>query len=94
MALTVRALAAALDGGMRPRVPRLVAIQIDLNRASLAELGVLPGVGSERAAAIVLHRVRRGPFRSVEELAEVDGFGPVLLGALRPHLCATPLGPR
>jgi competence protein ComEA len=94
LALAVRAFAAALDGELRPPAPRLVAVRLDLNRARLAEFAVLPGVGTERAAAIVLHRVRRGPFRSVDELAAVDGFGPVLLAALRPHLAATSLGPR
>lgn len=50
---------------------------LDLNRATVAELALLPGIGPHRARAIVLHRVRHGRFRSIEELGEVDGLGKV-----------------
>lgn len=66
--------------------PQLQAFQVDLNRGSLAELATLPGVGPQRAAAIVLHRVRNGPFRRVEDLDGVEGIGAALVAAIRPHL--------
>jgi competence protein ComEA len=48
--------------------------RIDLNRASVAELMRLPGIGRARAEAIVAHRSKR-PFRSPAEVTEVKGIG-------------------
>ena len=56
---------------------------LDLDRARVAELQLLPGVGPELAAAIVLERVRGGPFGSVDALRRVPGIGPVLVARVR-----------
>ncbi|PYI51879.1 ComEA family DNA-binding protein [Paenibacillus flagellatus] len=48
---------------------------IDINRAGADELDGLPGIGPAKAKAIVEHRERHGPFRSVEELKNVKGIG-------------------
>lgn len=87
-AVAVRALAVGLLPEVRDRSPELRAMRIDINRAGVAELTVLPGIGRTRAEAIVLHRVRRGPFGSVEELAEVDGCGSGTADAVRPFAFA------
>ena len=50
----------------------------------------LPGIGQERARAIVLSRVRLGPFRSVNDLARVDGIGAATVDRLRLFLRAEP----
>ena len=55
---------------------------VDLNEAGAAELESLPGIGPVTAAAIVAHRQREGPFRSVESLQEVTGIGPVKLSRI------------
>lgn len=47
---------------------------------------LLPGVGRQRAEAIILHRVRWGPFRRVEDLADVPGLGPKTMLDLSEHL--------
>jgi competence ComEA-like helix-hairpin-helix protein len=57
---------------------------IDVNRASIAELAQLPGIGLALAERIVRHRLERGPFRSLDELLEVPGIGPHTLETLRP----------
>jgi competence protein ComEA len=50
---------------------------VDLNTADAATLArELQGIGESRALAIVEHRRRHGPFRSVDELALVRGIGP------------------
>ena len=50
---------------------------IDLNTADAATLARgLQGIGESRARAIVEHRRRHGPFRSVDELAWGRGIGP------------------
>jgi competence ComEA-like helix-hairpin-helix protein len=57
--------------------------QVDLNSADVASLDSLPGVGPSRARAIVRYRETNGPFRAVQELARVSGFGPAALGRLQ-----------
>jgi competence protein ComEA len=57
---------------------------IDLNRADASQLEELPGVGPSIAAAIVDHRERNGPFRSIDDLLSVRGIGPTRLEDLRP----------
>jgi competence protein ComEA len=59
------------------------AALVDLNRATSDELDALPGVGPATAAAIIDHRQRNGPFRSVDELADVRGIGEAKLAQLR-----------
>lgn len=66
--------------------PRLV----DVNRASIPELATLPGIGRERARALVLHRVRHGPFRRLADLERVDGLGPGRVAEITPHLVPLP----
>jgi competence protein ComEA len=56
---------------------------LDLNRATRAELRLLPGVGDSLAQRIVDHRQRNGSFRSVDDLRQVSGFGPKTLDRLR-----------
>jgi competence protein ComEA len=56
---------------------------LDLNSATADELDTLPGVGPATAQAIVGYRSKHGPFRSVDDLTEVQGIGPAKLEALR-----------
>lgn len=48
--------------------------KLNLNQATAEELAKLPQMGEKRAAAIVDWRLRHGPFGSVEDLLQVDGF--------------------
>ncbi len=68
--------------------PRVVAraVRVDLNRARIPELLLLPGIGPERAEQIVLERVRNGPFDSVRALERVVGIGPETVSGLRPFV--------
>lgn len=56
---------------------------LDLNRAALGDLLLLPGVGPKLAERILEERARRAGFASVEQLAEVKGVGPKKLAQLR-----------
>lgn len=49
--------------------------RLDLNRATAADLETLPGIGPSRAAAIVEHRERHGPFTAPGDLRDVPGIG-------------------
>ena len=57
---------------------------VDLNRATVAELDRLPGIGPVLAQRIVDRRASDGPFRRIEELAEVQGVSDRMVDALRP----------
>ncbi len=63
---------------------------LDLNRATKAELRLLPGLGDALAQRVVDHRERHGPFRSVGDLRKVAGIGPKTLDRLRHHLLVAP----
>ena len=56
---------------------------VDLNTATVEQLDALPGIGPATAQAIVDHRARHGPFRSVAQLLQVKGIGEAKLAALR-----------
>lgn len=91
----VRAFATGLLPPDPAAEPTLAPHLVELDRASVAELQVLPGIGPARAEAIVLARVRWGPFRSRADLEAIDGLGPTTIDALLPHaVFAAPDGGR
>ena len=51
------------------------AAVVNINTATPAELEQLPGVGARTAARIVEHRQKKGPFKKIEELMNVQGIG-------------------
>jgi competence protein ComEA len=65
-----------------PGAPGVPAAKIDLNTASVEQLEALPGVGAVTAGRIVAFRARR-PFRSVQDLLQVEGIGERRLESLR-----------
>lgn len=78
--LLIRVFAAGVGGwNAAGPVPLAQPVQVDLNRARVPELVALPGIGRQRARAIVLHRVRHGPFVRLSDLLEIDGIGPATL---------------
>ena len=56
---------------------------IDLNTAPAELLETLPGIGGERAKAIVEYRDKNGPFQSVDEITKVTGIGSGILEKIR-----------
>ena len=51
------------------------SIPLDLNRASVEDLCLVPGIGESLAREIVNYRRSKGGFRSLEELKNVTGIG-------------------
>ena len=51
------------------------SIPLDLNRVSVEDLRLIPGIGESLAREIVTYRERRKGFRSVQELKNVKGVG-------------------
>ncbi|MBD3367287.1 MAG: hypothetical protein GF405_03795 [Candidatus Eisenbacteria bacterium] len=66
-----------------------VGCMIELNAAEPELLEELPGIGPVRAREIVRLREERGGFRSVDDLIDVRGIGPVTLERVRPHVVVT-----
>ena len=58
---------------------------ININRANLAELQKLPGIGPKLSQRILDERAK-APFKSVEELRRVPGIGPKTLEKVRPYV--------
>ncbi len=56
---------------------------IDVNTADTETLELLPGIGPEKAAAIVAWREENGPFSQPEDLLEVSGIGEATLEEIR-----------
>jgi len=81
-------------GGARTRTHparvELVRARVDANRASLAELASLPGLGPRVAAAIVAGR----PWSSIDDLRDLPGVGRKRLRTLRARLLVEPDAPR
>jgi competence protein ComEA len=62
------------------------SIPLDLNRASMEDLCVIPGVGESLAREMIAYRERRKGFRSVEDLKDVRGIGEKKYETLRKFL--------
>lgn len=73
-------------GRMAGRRLLTLGLPINLNEAAAEDLEALPGVGPVLAERIIAYRRAHGPFRRIDDLQEVSGFGPQTLEQLSPHL--------
>lgn len=64
-----------------------LGIPIDLNRSSLEDLVLVPGIGEKTAEKIVEDRGLNGTFGKLEELMRVKGIKEKRLERLRRYLC-------
>jgi competence ComEA-like helix-hairpin-helix protein len=80
-----RSAVAHRDSAVQLARPLGAGEQVDLDRASAAELARLPRVGPALARTIVTWREAHGPFGGLSGLDQVPGIGPGLLAALAPH---------
>jgi comEA protein len=69
-----------------PVVPARTDTVVNLNTATVADLEKLPGIGAKVAARIIEYRQKRGPFKKVEELMNVQGIGEKSFLKLRSQL--------
>lgn len=56
---------------------------ININTASAELLETLPGVGPVTAAYIIAYREANGGFKSIDEILEVSGIGPVKFAGIK-----------
>jgi competence protein ComEA len=59
-------------------------LSIHLNTATAKDLELLPGIGEEKAAAIVAERAKRGRFQSIDDLLTVSGISKNILLQIKP----------
>jgi competence protein ComEA len=64
----------------------LAMAAVDINTATMEQLEVLKGVGPAKAKAIVEHRTKNGPFKTVDDLEAVKGFGKKTVDSLRSEI--------
>jgi competence protein ComEA len=84
--LAVQPLSAQSAQSRTDSKPAKPAAVVNLNTATSAELETLPGVGAKMAARIIEYRQKKGPFKKVEELMNVQGIGEKNFLKLRPQL--------
>jgi competence protein ComEA len=61
----------------------VAADPVNINSADKAALMQVRGVGEVRAQAIINYREKNGPFKSVDQLTEVEGIGMATIDANR-----------
>jgi competence protein ComEA len=59
---------------------------VNINTATQSELESVRGLGPSKAKAIIDYREKNGPFKSVEELDKVKGFGKSSVAKLKGEL--------
>jgi competence protein ComEA len=64
----------------------LAIAAININTAGVDELTAVKGIGPSKAKAIVAHRDKNGPFKSVDDLKAIKGFGDKSVAKLRGEL--------
>ena len=63
------------ESGIIENMENKNSVKINLNKATVAELCELPGVGESLAQRIIDYRKENGNFRNIEDLKNVSGFG-------------------
>lgn len=68
-------------------------LRLDLNRATAAELNLLPGVGPKLIQAILQRREALGGFQRLDQLMSIPGIKEGKLNAMAPFLYVDPIQP-
>lgn len=67
-------------------VPMERILRTEINQADEEDFCLLPGIGPQKAKAILQYREEHGDFENVDDLAQVPGIAQELLETLRPYL--------
>jgi competence protein ComEA len=59
---------------------------VNINTATPADLDGVKGIGPSKAQAIVDYRTKNGPFKSLDDLKNVKGFGDKSIAKLKGEL--------
>ena len=66
------------------------AAAIDINSATQSELETIKGIGPTKAKIIVEYRQKNGPFKNLNALANVKGFGNASVAKIKHELTVGP----
>ncbi|MEZ6139834.1 MAG: ComEA family DNA-binding protein [Zavarzinella sp.] len=66
-------------------------LELDLNRATHAELVQLPGISDRLAKEVLSYRDQRGGFQQVNDLKNIYGIGDRTVAKISPHVVVNPL---
>ncbi len=61
--------------------------KLNINKASLADLDTLPGIGVKMAERIIEYREENGGFDDIEELTNVPGMGEKTIEGMSGSIC-------
>jgi len=78
------------EPGRAEAPPAVIVYPIDLNSADQPTLETLPGIGPEKARAIIAFRLANGPFRTLEDLDAVEGIGPAIIADIEELVVINP----
>lgn len=73
------------------RAAKPAGAPVNLNTATASDLEGLPGVGAKTAARIIEYRQKKGPFKKIEELMNVQGIGEKSFLKLRSQITVGPV---
>ena len=59
---------------------------VNLNTATASDLDGIKGIGPSKAKAIIDYRSKNGPFKSIDDLKNVKGFGEKSIAKLKGEL--------
>lgn len=62
---------------------------ININKADVATLDTLDGIGAKKAEAIVAYRTEHGDFKTLEDIKEVSGIGDKLFDKIKGSISLT-----
>ena len=60
--------------------------KVNINKADLATLVLLPGIGDKTGRKILAYRDEHGPFRHIDELLEIEDFGETRLNNIAKYI--------
>lgn len=63
---------------------------VNLNTATVAKLDGVKGIGPSKAQAIVDYRTKNGPFKSLDDLKNIKGFGDKSIARMKDELTVGP----
>lgn len=88
MLFSLPVLAESKESSSNVQATQQAVAQVDINSASEEELSQLIQVGPKKAQEIIRYREANGPFKNVDDLAQVKGIGKSTIEKNRTRLLA------
>lgn len=76
----------SMDSVISESIPREQKIILNVNTASIFQLQQINGMNQEIAAKVIDYRIKKGPFKTLDDMIKIKGLSHARLGAVRTHL--------